>query len=188
MSQAMSGTECLRVLADEITDQPVVVAVGGLIDGWHDAKPRALNYFSGGMGLASSIGLGLSLARPDRRVVVLDGDGGLLMNLGALATVSGIKRPNLLHLVFNNGTYESSGNFPLPGGANVRFRDIAAATGIRDAREVADIDTWRSLAPELLASKDHILVVLKVSKSDPVPFMNGNKLALRFQFQEALLQ
>ena len=71
------------------------------------------------MGGASSLGLGMALARPDRRVLVLDGDGSLLMQLGSLATVAGAAPRNLVHFLFKNGVYHTSGAQGIPGGLSV---------------------------------------------------------------------
>ncbi len=186
MTVAMTRTDCLAALAERVTVEPVVVAVGGLVDEWHHLLPRDLNYFTGGMGLASSIGLGLSLARPDRKVIVLDGDGALLMNLGSLATAAHQEPRNLLHLVFNNGTYDSSGGFAIPAERKLRFHKIASAAGIEDSREVDDLATWHDLVPELLSGPGHAVVALKVVAGEPVPMMTGDKLEYRFRFQRAL--
>jgi thiamine pyrophosphate-dependent acetolactate synthase large subunit-like protein len=184
----MKRTDCLAVLAESVTDELVVVAVGGLIDEWHHLRPRDLNYYSGGMGLASSIGLGLSLARPDRKVIVLDGDGALLMNLGSLASAGQQKPPNLLHLVFNNGTYESSGGFSLPGSERTQFHAFAKIAGVGDTREVNGLQEWRDMLPGLLRTQGHVLVDLKVVPGDSVPLMTEDKLERRYRFQRALEQ
>ncbi len=186
MTVAMTRTDCLAALAERVTVEPVVVAVGGLVDEWHHLLPRDLNYFTGGMGLASSIGLGLSLARPDRKVIVLDGDGALLMSLGSLASAAHQAPDNLLHLVFNNGTYDSSGGFTLPAEQKLRFHEIASAAGIEDSRQVDDLATWRDMVPDLLSAPGHAIVVLKVVTGDSVPMMTGDKLEYRFRFQRAL--
>ena len=75
------------------------------------------------MGGASSLGLGLALARPDRRVIVFDGDGSLLMQLGSLATIAGAAPRNLVHFLFKNGVYHTSGAQGIPGGLVGRLRD-----------------------------------------------------------------
>ncbi len=188
MSSGMKRMDCLAALAEHVSDELVVVAVGGLIDEWHHLRPSDLNYYSGGMGLASSIGLGLSLALPERRVIILDGDGALLMNLGSLTT-AGHQRPrNLLHLVFNNGTYESSGGFALPGADGLGFDAFARAAGIEDAREVTDLQEWREMLPGLLSAPGHVVLDLKVGPGDPVPSMTEDKLERRFRFQRALME
>jgi len=82
------------------------------------------------MGLASSHALGLALGRPDKRVIVLDGDGSLLMNLGSLVTIGAAAPPNLYHFVCENGTYEANGGHPIPGRDKVDFAGFAARRDI----------------------------------------------------------
>jgi sulfopyruvate decarboxylase subunit beta len=123
--------EALQFLSRQVTDQIVVATYSSATD-WLDIIDRPLNYFSSGaMGLASSHGLGLALARPERRVIVLDGDGSLLMNLGTLVTIAQVAPRNLTHLVFQNGTYEANGGHPIPN-QGVDFEAHARAAGIRD--------------------------------------------------------
>ena len=86
-----------------IADEDIVVAVYQTLFDWMEIKPRVLNYVAtGAMGQASSHGLGLALANPERKVFVFDGDGSLLMNLGALATIGEASPTNLFHFVFAN--------------------------------------------------------------------------------------
>ena len=86
----MKRDECFRVLARHITNEAVVATYSSAVD-WVEVNPRPLNYLSiGAMGLDSSHGLGLALGRPDRQVVVLQGDGSLLMNLGSLVTIGAV--------------------------------------------------------------------------------------------------
>src|SRR5689334_15729291 len=110
----MKREDCFKVLARHITDQIVVATYSSAAE-WNDMNPRALNYFSmGAMGLASSHALGLALANPRRRIVVLDGDGSLLMNLGSLVTIGAQAPRNLVHFVSQNECYEANGSHPLP--------------------------------------------------------------------------
>src|SRR3989454_5847486 len=91
---------------------------------WRTLAPDDLSVTCVGfMGGASSLGLGLALARPDRRVIVFDGDGSLLMQLGSLATIAGAQARNLTHLVFKNGVYHTSGAQGIPGGLTVRSEE-----------------------------------------------------------------
>src|SRR3972149_1331338 len=78
-------------------------------------------------------GAGRGLARPDRRVLVLDGDGSLLMQLGSLATIAGARPRNFVHFVFKNGVYHTSGSQEIPGGLTVDFVMMAKAAGYRGA-------------------------------------------------------
>jgi sulfopyruvate decarboxylase subunit beta len=90
------------------------------------------------MGSVGPLGLGLALARPDVRVVVLDGDGSLLMNLGALVTIGGQAPQNLVHVVIDNGGYAMTGGQPLPGGGAAQLRDLATAAAYRVVGQIDD--------------------------------------------------
>ena len=81
------------------------------------------------MGKASSIGLGLALAQPARKVIVLDGDGSLLMNLGSLVTIANMAPPNLIHFVFENGVYRTTGGQPIPNAGKINFAGLAKEAG-----------------------------------------------------------
>src|SRR5438128_11427012 len=101
----MKRDQCFRALARHVTDEIVVSTYSSAVD-WLEIGERRLNYFSvGAMGLDSSHALGLALGRPDRRIICLQGDGSLLMNLGSLVTLGAAAPKNLLHFVFQTGTY-----------------------------------------------------------------------------------
>ena len=124
----------LSVLKGQVTDDIVVAVYQACFD-WLALNPRDLNYLStGAMGQASSHGLGLALTRPDKRVLVFDGDGSLLMNLGALVTVAEAAPANFYHFVFSNGTYEVNGGHPIPGKAlGSLHRIVQQSRSLRDA-------------------------------------------------------
>ena len=155
----MNRDECFEILKRHITDEVVVASYSGALE-WNDLNPRVLNYFSiGAMGLGSSHALGLALGRPDRRVVVLDGDGSLLMNLGSLVSIAAAAPKNLVHFVCHNemlrgerraSAAESQGGFRRPRAlgrlcAGARFLrtevvraagracPLAGGAGVRDA-------------------------------------------------------
>src|SRR5215472_3689243 len=130
----MKRDDCFRALARHLTDEIVIPTYSSAFD-WLELAPRDLNYFSfGAMGIASSHGLGLALGQPGRRVIVLDGDGSLLMNLGTLVTIGAAAPKNLIHFVCRNGTYEANGNHPIPQPA-VDFNGLARAAGYRQLHE-----------------------------------------------------
>jgi phosphonopyruvate decarboxylase len=85
----------------------------------------------GCMGSAAAVGLGLALARPAERVLVLDGDGSVLMQLGTLVSIAGLGPANLYHVVFENCVYETSGRQPLPGSGVSDLCEVAQASGFR---------------------------------------------------------
>ena len=122
--------DCIRLLAAHHTDEIVVPLYQAAFE-WHAIKAWPLTYYAfGAMGQGSSHGLGFAIGVPERRVWVLDGDGSLLMNLGTFVTIAEAAPANLIHFVFENGTYEANGAHPIPGSGVVKFADIAKAAGI----------------------------------------------------------
>ncbi len=141
--------EALSLLARRI-DQEIVVATYSSASDWIELSERPLNYYSSGaMGLASSHGLGLAIARPERRVIVLDGDGSLLMNLGTLVSVSRVAPANFTHLVFQNGSYEANGGHPVPN-PEADFETIARGAGYADAFTVRDLASFEAQLETIL--------------------------------------
>lgn len=114
------------------------------------------------MGKAMSIGLGIALARPERQVWVLDGDGSLLMSLGALVTIGAAGPSNFVHFVFENGVYEVTGGQPIPGAGRVDFAAIARAAGYRAAYTFDDAGEFERAASGIVVEEGPVLVDLKV--------------------------
>ncbi len=125
---------------------------------------------SNGMSKASSLGLGIALGRPDRRVIVLDGDGSLLMNLGSLVTVAGQAPKNFLHFVFDNGMYAVTGGQPVPNMNRIDYRGMALAAGYRSAYEFEDLEDLAMELPRIMAEEGPALVNLKTA---PEPAEQG---------------
>lgn len=123
----------------------------------------------GFMGGASSLGLGIALAKPGRRVIVFDGDGSLLMQLGSLATIAGAAPKNLTHLLFNNGVYHTSGSQAIPGGGGVDFAVMARGAGYRAAYTVDNLEEFRIRLPEFLGEDGPILVQLRTGEAEMTP-------------------
>lgn len=120
----MRRVEAIRQIAAGWTDELVVATTGMTSRELYVVRDRLENfYMCGSMGCALPIGLGLALARPDRKVVVLDGDGAALMSLGSLALARHLRLPNLEHIILDNGTYASTGDQPTCSAA-VNFEDI----------------------------------------------------------------
>lgn len=157
----------------------IVISAMGAAREWMTLGPGPLDwvFVPSSMGQASSVGLGLALARPDRRVIVLNGDGGMLMNLGSLVTISACAPKNLIMLLLDNGVYEITGAQPTPsasaaraGGDPVDFAALARAGGIRTVFEFSTIEAWRAGLAEVLRSEGPVCAVLQVA---PVPKANG---------------
>ena len=102
--------------------------------------------FSGAMGKASSVGLGVALARPDKKVIVLDGDGSLLMNLGSLVTIANMAPPNPVHFVFENEVYRTTGGQLIPGAVKSSFTGLAAAVVILVCTSLRTWKLWKTIS------------------------------------------
>ena len=149
----------------------VSIATMQTVHHWHDAgQADDLNLDATGcMGSASSIGLGLAMGRPDRKVLVLDGDGSLLMQLGTLVTIASIAPRNLYHFVFVNGLYESTGNQPIPGQGVVDFCGIARSSGYPAAHRFDDLGTLDDALPHILDAPGPTLIELVIDRDDSGP-------------------
>jgi sulfopyruvate decarboxylase subunit beta len=160
----VDGMQALRIIAEQQTDQVVVTTMSTARE-WPPEAPRELHLpLIGAMGKASSIGLGVALGAPSRQVLVLDGEGSLLMNLGTLVTVASQAPRNLIHFLFDNAAYDSSGGQPVPGANAVDFPGLAICTGYRAAYSFDDADDFRQKLPEILKQDGPIFVSLKVEK------------------------
>ena len=167
---AMTREDAIDVLAAN-RNGALSVAIMQSEAPWHDAGQADDFYLdiSGCMGGAVSVGLGLALAQPKRRVMVLDGDGSLLMQLGSLVTVAGQKPANYYHFVFANGLYESSGNQPLPGAGVSDLPALAKAAGYKESlsyERAADLD---AALPGILTRTGPIFIELKIARDDEKP-------------------
>jgi len=185
----MKRDDCLRVLARHVTDLDIVLPVYSAAFAWIDIRPHPLNYLShGAMGLASSHALGLALGRPDRRVIVLDGDGSLLMNLGSLVTIAAEAPPNLYHFVCQNGTYEANGGHPIPGRDRVDFAGFARSAGYRTVHEFSDLTIFEQQIGPLLSETGPVFADLKLASGGPQErdYTRLHGLHVRRAFREAL--
>ena len=184
----MKRDECLKVLARHRTSE-IVVAVYKAAQEWIHISPSELNYtFVGAMGQASSHALGLALGRPDKRVIILDGDGSLLMNLGSLVTIGDAAPKNLIHCVCENGTYETNGGVAVPGARRVSFAAIARAAGYPKSYEFDNLEEWDREVGRILREQGPILIDLKVAPGEEYPedFRRLYSVQSREAFRKAL--
>jgi sulfopyruvate decarboxylase subunit beta len=184
----MQRDEMLKVLARHRTDE-IIVAVYMAAQEWIHICPSDLNYtFVGAMGQGSSHALGLALGRPDKRVLVMDGDGSLLMNLGTLVTIANAAPKNLIHCVAENGTYETNGSVPIPRCGKIRFIDLAKAAGYPKAYEFSELDEWDRELGRILKEEGPIFVDLKIEPGEAYPenFRRLYSIEHREKFRRAL--
>jgi phosphonopyruvate decarboxylase len=166
---AMKPEDVLRAIAEQ-RGEAVVVPTMTTSPAWRQIAPDDLSVTCVGfMGGASSLGLGIALAQPERRVIVLDGDGSLLMQLGTLATVAGASPRNFTHMLFKNGVYHTSGSQAIPGGAGVDFAGMAQAAGYRTTYTFDDLEDFRIRLPAVLAEPGPVFVQLNTTEADQTP-------------------
>ena len=165
----MKRDECFRVLARHVTDEVVVATYSSAVD-WLGQGERVLNYFSiGAMGLDSSHALGLALGRPERRVICLQGDGSLLMNLGCLVTIAAAAPANLVHFVVQNGTYEANGGHPIPQ-PQLDFAAMARAAGFAQVHDFADLANFEQQAAHVIRQAGPVFATLRVEPAGPLNY------------------
>jgi len=161
--------ECIAMLYPELQDKPVITIMGACAQKLYDLGHRDnFFYLQHAMGLASSIGLGLALHRPKERVVVLDGDGSVLMNLGTLATMARYRPKNLVHVVFDNGSLLSTGGFDSHTTTGVT--DIAAIARGAGLEHVVAVDSVLAFGEAAIAAferDDLSVIVAKVAAVGP---------------------
>ena len=183
----MNRRDALQILARAVRDEIVVATYSSASD-WIEILDRPLNYFFfGAMGLASSHGLGLALGRPDRRIIVLDGDGSLLMNLGTLVTIAAAAPANLAHLVFVNGAYEANGGHPIPN-RDADFAGLARAAGIENARTLADLAAFENDLPNIFGAPGPIFRSVQIDQGPlgPRSYVDMYRKERRDAFRAAL--
>ena len=184
----MRRTECLAAVHTDLAGAAVVTNMGAVASELYGIGHRDnFFYLQHAMGLASSVGLGVALAQPQRPVVVLDGDGSVLMNLGTLATMARHGPPNLSHVVFDNGAYVSSGGTPTPTAETVDLAGVARASGIATARTVETLSDFVATFRDDMAAGRVTVLVAKVEAVGPASFhMDLHLLENRFAFARAL--
>jgi sulfopyruvate decarboxylase subunit beta len=184
----MKRDECLKVLARHRGDAIVVGVYNAGFD-WRRISQSPLDYYSvGAMGQGSSHALGIALAMPDHKVIVLDGDGSLLMNLGSLVSIAAAAPRNLLHFVCENGVYESNGKHPIPGRDKVDFTGLARAAGYRHCHQFSDLATFESEIGGVLREDGPVFVDLKIESgaAQSVNYEYIYSRQLRDTFRDAL--
>ncbi len=180
----MLRSDALQAIYPELEDRIVVTIMGAVAAELYSLGHRAnFFYLEHAMGLASSMGLGIALSMPEHQVIVLDGDGSLLMNLGTLSTMARYKPGNLLHIVFDNESLLSVGGFPTATSSGTNLAEIARASGVPCVKEADTIQTFQESVSEALKNNTLTTIVSKVEAISPKSFhMDLTLLENRFQF------
>lgn len=186
----MERSGCIEMIYPELHDKPVVTIMGACAQELYNLGHREnFFYLQHAMGLASSIGLGLAMHLPNERVIVLDGDGSVLMNLGTFATLARYRPKNLVHVVFDNGSLLSTGGFDSQTTSGLT--DIAAIARGAGVQHVAAVDSAEQFGTEFIDALDRTDLSVIVAKVAPVgPDHYGMDLQLpenAFRFRRWIL-
>ena len=165
MSASLTRAAATSLLAERLTREVVVSNLGQASLDLQQIADRPLNcYTFGAMGQCSSVALGIALARPDVRVICLDGDGSLLMNLGSLCTIANQAPPNYALVIWDNEVHQTTGGQPTATAARSSLTDIARGAGVLKAIEVRTEEELRRAYDRVLGEEGPLVVCVKVQK------------------------
>ncbi|UWR61500.1 sulfopyruvate decarboxylase subunit beta [Phaeobacter inhibens] len=182
----MIRSEILKEIAPTLRDQLVVCNIGIPSQELHAIDDQPSNFYMlGTMGLASSIGLGLALAQP-KPVIVIDGDGSVLTNLGTLPTIANNVADNYILMIIDNGSYGSTGDQPTYTGRKTSLAEMARGAGCENVVEVVDKDTGPALETALASGKMTVMVVKCDSGNAKMPVITMDPVVIRDRFMKAV--
>ena len=151
----------MELCVDEIKDQPIISANGFISRDLFNIKDKNTNFYMiGSMGLASSIALGVALKKPRKKIFVFDGDGNILMNLGSLVTIGSTAPKNLVHLVFDNSSHESTGGQPT-NSKYVKIKKIAESANYT-VYETNNKSKLNSILKNIKNKKGPLMIIVKI--------------------------
>jgi sulfopyruvate decarboxylase subunit beta len=184
----MKRLDALEAIYPEL-ERSVVVTIMGAVAAELQSIGHRPNFFYllHAMGLASSVGLGIALARPELPVVVLDGDGSLLMNLGGLTTLARYRPRNLVHVVFDNESLLSVGGFPTATSTGSDLAGIAREAGVPITHTLRTLSEFKQAFVDALGAGDLTTLVAKVEAVGPPSYLTDlSLLENRYQFARHL--
>jgi sulfopyruvate decarboxylase subunit beta len=184
LAEVMLRVDCLRSIYSELENCLVVTIMGAVAAELQSLGHRSnFFYLQHAMGLASSTGLGLALCLPEQKVIVLDGDGSLLMNLGTLTTMARYRPKNLTHVVFDNESLLSVGGFPTATSTGTDLEGIARAAGVPRTATVRSVENFKAAVAEAVQGSELTTIIAKVAATGPAAYVTGlSLLENRFQF------
>ncbi len=181
----MDCFEAHKVISQHRGQAVVVATMTSNFEWPHVSKNPGLDLlFSGAMGKASSTGLGIALARPDKKVIVLDGDGSLLMNLGTLVTIVNMAPPNLIYFVFENNVYRTTGGQPIPLAGKLNFAALARDVGFTKVHAYKELEDLKANISKIMRQKGPVFVSLEVppmTERPPYPLVKTSDIIDRFK-------
>jgi len=177
--------ELARAFVASLTDQLVVTGIGNACNDVYAAGDRALNfYMRGSMGAGVPIAFGLARARPQDRVICIEGDGSVLMNMGALATIGSYQPENLTIVILDNGAYQITGGQPTHTSAGVDLAGVARGCGITSSSRAETLGEFETALDKILGAPGPHVLVAKVDRtlSDPRAFQPRRPALIKYRF------
>ena len=159
----MKRYDCLKTVAAAAGDALAVSSAGAMTLEWNALRPSDGNFRVRTLGLCSSIALGMALGLPHRKIIALDGDGSLLMNLCSLPTIARIAPRNLTHIVFDNEVYEASGSKRSATATGTDLVGVARAAGIKNARWAGSLEEFAGAVQRAMRGDELSFIGVKVS-------------------------
>lgn len=164
----MIRKDAIEICVNQIGNQPIISANGFISRDLYNVGDSNLNFYMiGSMGLASSIGLGVAIKTPKKRIFVFDGDGNILMNLGSLVTIGSIFPNNLIHIIFDNSIHESTGGQPTATNI-IQIEKIARACNYNYVFKVSTKNQIIKIFNKLKRLKGPIMIVVKIEKGKSI--------------------
>ncbi len=176
-----------RLIAKLKDEEAVIGGIGNTnFDLWAAGHRPQNFYMLGSMGLAFPIALGVALAQPDRRVFALEGDGSLLMQLGALSTIAMLKPKNLIMVVMDNGIYQITGAQPTPAAGIADIVAIATGSGLANSAWAADEEDFERLVDEAMSAAEPSLIAIRIDDKPGVGTTRRDPVQIRERFMHGL--
>jgi thiamine pyrophosphate-dependent acetolactate synthase large subunit-like protein len=177
--------DALISVRDLFGETPCFITVGLAWIEWCRARPSDGNFHLKTLGSGSSVGLGFALAMPNRKVVVLDGDGAVIMNVNGLITVGRVRPKNLIHIVFDNKIYESSGCISTASAFNLDIAEFGKAAGIKNVRRVDKLEDFKAAVRTAFETDGPHFIVATVQPADEdanTAYSRLNEVEGKFKF------
>ena len=184
----MIRKEAMQVVLDEIKNEPIISANGYISRDLFELKEKNTNFYMiGSMGLASSIGLGVAIKKPQKRIFIFDGDGNILMNLGSLTTIVTLKPKNLVHIIFDNNSHESTGGQPTNSN-KIQISELAKISNYHVFVATKKFQL-KNILKQLKKISGPIMIVIKIKNSQ----IHSHRVSLdppiiKNRFMKALLE
>ncbi len=183
----MKRSTATRLLVDRLRNEVIVTNLGGATQELQQGGDRDLNcYTFGSMGQCSAVGLGIALARPDVKVICLDGDGSMLMNLGLLCTTATVAPKNLAVIIWDNEVHMTTGGQPTATSFKTSLGSIARGAGIDKVIEPANEEELERAFERILNEDGPFVVPVKIDKGVPEGRLDRDVIGYKLRFMRAL--